>query len=392
MGVLGAVLSSHGHANNEGKIYQTTGHGLPFRHLVEKLVAGAANEIGIHQLDNGAATAQGIAHTSAHNHSLGNGSVEQAMPRQQFGQPPIDTKGTTPVSVFFTPGRQAIVGHKVLHQRFTEGIPERDGFGPTENGVAVDSRARFASEILKMGDIVTRDKCFPDRGRVQINHRVTKGESAWDECVGPKRKPRGLLVVNGHLECGSDSFFGPRFPRAIGVGRHHATVDQVVHIGGNWIHSRPGIHFFFGPVGGSVGGRVARVSIRLAINQDRAQTRVDDVASRAHRIDDGKWVGAIYGLGVHTLWVDSGTHSRHKVIGHRFADGLAPHAIKIVDDEKHHGESTTVAIIHEGSKLSHRSKIKGLPHLPGACGGVPHTGYNQSRRALDAMEEAGAGG
>ena len=45
-------------------------HGLPFGELVEDLVAGAAHEVGIHQLRHHPAALQGVSHRRAHDGRL----------------------------------------------------------------------------------------------------------------------------------------------------------------------------------------------------------------------------------------------------------------------------------------------------------------------------------
>jgi hypothetical protein len=79
---------------------------------------------------------------------------------------------------------------------------------------------------------------------------------------------------------------------------------------------------------------VAGKPVRLTVDQDRTVPAVDVPPSRDHGIDDRERVVAIDRLGVHVLGVDAGADPGQALVRHGFADGLAAHAVEVVDDEE----------------------------------------------------------
>ena len=79
LGMLRAVFGADRDAQHHGHLQHAGRHGLPLGHLVEDLVAGAAHEVTVHQLGHDAAAAHGVAHARAHDGTLGDRRVEEAM-------------------------------------------------------------------------------------------------------------------------------------------------------------------------------------------------------------------------------------------------------------------------------------------------------------------------
>ena len=74
--VLGTVLGTYTHSNHHRHPQHTGAHTLPLGQLVEQLIAGAAEEISVHDLRYHTTAAHGIANGCTHNGRFTNGRVE----------------------------------------------------------------------------------------------------------------------------------------------------------------------------------------------------------------------------------------------------------------------------------------------------------------------------
>ena len=71
LGMLGAILGADGDAQDDRHLEDAGGHRLPLRQLVEDLIPGAAEEVGVHQLDQGAAATHRIANGGTDDRTFG---------------------------------------------------------------------------------------------------------------------------------------------------------------------------------------------------------------------------------------------------------------------------------------------------------------------------------
>ena len=126
LGVLGAVLGADADAQHHRHLQQAAGHRLPLGELVEDLVAGAAHEVAVHQLDERPAALQGVADGRADDRAFGDRRVEQAMIRQGLGQAAIDGERAAPVAVLLAVGDQRRIDVEAVEDGLEEGVADAD--------------------------------------------------------------------------------------------------------------------------------------------------------------------------------------------------------------------------------------------------------------------------
>ena len=97
--VLCAVLGADGNTKHNRHFQNAGAHRLPFCNLIEDFIARAADEVGIHQLDNRASAAHRVADGRADDGRLGNRCVEEAVVGNGFGHLLVDAERAAPVAV-----------------------------------------------------------------------------------------------------------------------------------------------------------------------------------------------------------------------------------------------------------------------------------------------------
>ena len=88
--MLCTVLGADGHTHDNRHLEDIGAHGLPFCQLVEDFVAGAAEEVHIHQLGDYTAAGQCVTDSGADDSSFRNRGVEQTMIRDRLSQAAVN--------------------------------------------------------------------------------------------------------------------------------------------------------------------------------------------------------------------------------------------------------------------------------------------------------------
>ena len=171
LAVLGAVLVADRDADDEGHLEEAGRHRLPLGGLVEELVARAAHEIAVHELDDGAAAREGVAHARADDRSLGDGAVEEPVVGQRLGEAAVHGEGAAPVAVLLAPGGHRRIDREAVQHRLEEAVAVLvelvlgDGLA-----LGVEGVARLAGERLHAG-VLRRDRAdsrLPERPRPSL--------------------------------------------------------------------------------------------------------------------------------------------------------------------------------------------------------------------------------
>src|ERR1035438_10530064 len=97
---------------------------LQLRQLVEDLVACAADEVGVHELGDGAASFHRVPDRCPDDGCLRDGRVEQAVIRQGLGEPSVDAERAAPVAVLLAEGDHRGVDGKTVQQGLEDGIAD----------------------------------------------------------------------------------------------------------------------------------------------------------------------------------------------------------------------------------------------------------------------------
>ena len=157
--VLRAVLGAHRDAQHHGHVQLAGRHGLPLRELVEDLVAGAAHEVGVHQLGHHPAAFQRVAHRRADNGGFGDRRVEQPVVGQRFGQAAIDGEGAAPIAILLAEGDHRRVDREPVEHGLEEAVADvvrlhlRDGLAVLGRGVRIFAliccTRGFSAEVLQ---------------------------------------------------------------------------------------------------------------------------------------------------------------------------------------------------------------------------------------------------
>ena len=124
--VLGAILAADGAAEHHRQLQDAARHGPPLRHLVEDLVASAADEVAVHQLDQGPAALQRVAHGGRHDRGFRDRRVEQPLVGQDVGQAAIDAEGAAPFPALLAIGDEALVVQHVMQDGLEEAVAQGD--------------------------------------------------------------------------------------------------------------------------------------------------------------------------------------------------------------------------------------------------------------------------
>ena len=155
--------------------------------LIEHLVARAAQEVAVHQLDQRPPAFQSIADRRADNRGLGDRAVEQAMVGQDLRQAAVDGERAAPVPVLLAIGDQ-----RRVHCRTGAGPPRtaRRGRRGTSPSAAVRRSRQFRSGCARQA---ASTRGFSASGVQQF--RLARGVERFDLLVGEHR----LLQQAAHL-------------------------------------------------------------------------------------------------------------------------------------------------------------------------------------------------
>ena len=387
LGVLRAVLGAHRHAQDEGHLEQTGAHRLPLGHLVEDLVTGAAQEVAVHELDDRAATGHRVADAGAHDRGLGDGRVEEATVGQGLGQAAVDGEGAAPVAVFLAPCGHRRVGLEAVQHRLEEAVTELvhahlgDGLA-----VLIDGGAHLLGQGLDARVVLEVDL----GGRVVEGLDLLVGEH--DGVDVAVRDARGGLVVDGQLE-DLDQLVGQRGRVAVDlVLRGQAVGDQQVRVFLDAVDLLPQLDLFLRAVRGSVRRGVAGEAVGDGVHEDGAAALLEDLLLAGGRIRDGQRVEAVDALGVHGLGVEGRAHTGEDLISHGLAEGLAAHAVEVVEEVEQDRRVAAVLLAPQRAELVHGREVHGLPHGATGQGGVTDVGDDDAGLAVDALEQGRAVG
>ena len=87
---------------------------------------------------------------------------------------------------------------------------------------------------------------------------------------------------------------------------------------------------------------MAAEAVGDGVEQDRAVATVDDLLLARDGVDDGQRVVAVHALGVHLLRVQAGAEAGEDLEAHGLADGLAAHAVEVVDEVEDQRQAAAV--------------------------------------------------
>ena len=390
LGVLGAVLVADADADHERHLQQTRGHRLPFRGLVEDLVARTPQEVAVHQLHQRATPGEGVADTGTDDRGLGDGRVEQAMVGQQLRQATVDGERATPVAVLLAPrGERRVGGETVRH-----GLEDRVAVG---EGLVLGDR--FAVLVAGGADLVLQRldaRVLGQRGEqlrflfrqlllvaVAVHHRV-------DEVHVHARAEVFIAGRQGdHL---GEAFVEPLLNGVhVGLGEH-LVLDQVGGVVLEAVVVLPQLHFLTGAVGGCVRRGVSGEAVGDGVGEHRSAARVEEFAFAGDGVGDGERVEAVDTFGVHGLRVHAHTDARQDVVAHGFAGGLPTHAVEVVEEVEPDRRIALHTVFPQGAVLVHGCQHHGFPDGAAAHGCVTDVRDHDACPAVDALEQRRTGG
>ena len=225
-------------------------------------------------------------------------------------------------------------------------------------------------------------------GRVVEGLNLLVGEhDGVDVAVGDAR---GGLVVDRQLE-NVHELVGQRSRVAVDlVLRGQAVGDQQVAVLLDAVDLLPQLDLFLRAVRGGVRRRVAGEAVGDGVHEDGAAALLEDLLLASGRIRDGQRVEAVDALGVHGLGVEGRTDAGEDLVAHGLAEGLAAHAVEVVEEVEQDRRVATVLLAPQRAELVHRREVHGLPHGATGHGGVTDVGDDDAGLAVDALEECRA--
>ena len=122
--MLCAVLGADGNTEDDRHLEDTGAHCLPLSHLVEDLVACAADEVSVHKLDDSAAAAHCVADSRTDDSRLGDRGVEESVIRNSLGHLLVDTECAAPVTVVLTVGDECGIVIELVDDRLEETVAD----------------------------------------------------------------------------------------------------------------------------------------------------------------------------------------------------------------------------------------------------------------------------
>ena len=147
-------------------------------------------------------------------------------------------------------------------------------------------------------------------------------------------------------------------------------VDELLREGDQGVQLLPGLDFRFFAVAGGVRGRVAAEAVGHGVQQHRPVALLEDLLLAGDGVDDGQRVIAVHALGVHLVGVDAGAEAGEDLEAHGLADGLAAHAVEVVDEVDDQRQAAAVGLVPQQLELVHRGEAEAFPHRAAAGRGV----------------------
>ena len=120
--MLGAIFHADGDAQHQRHTQHIGRHRLPFRHLIENLIAGPPHKIAVHQFGHGASTSQGITNRCADDCGFRDRCIEKPVVGKRLRQTAIGAKGATPIAILLTKSDHSRVGVEAMQHRLENGF------------------------------------------------------------------------------------------------------------------------------------------------------------------------------------------------------------------------------------------------------------------------------
>ena len=204
------------------------------------------------------------------------------------------------------------------------------------------------------------------------------------------RDARGGVVVDGQFE-DLDQLVGQRGRVAVDlVLRSQAVRDEQVRVFLDAVNLLPQLDLFLRSIGRSVRRRVAGEAVGDGVHEDGAAALLEDLLLAGGRVRNGQRIEAVDALGVHGLGVEGRAHAGEDLVAHGLAEGLAAHAVEVVEEVEQDRRVSTVLLAPQGAELIHRREVQGLPHGATGQGGVTDVGDDDAGLAVDALEQGRA--
>ena len=307
--MLRAIFGPYRHTKNHRKAQLASRHRLPFCKLIENLVASAANEIGIHQFDERAASGKRVTDCRRDDGRLGDRRIEKTVIGDDIGKASMYTEGTAPVTAFLAIGDQAAVMCQVMKNRLRQRVTKRDRthrrqlaavLGNTESGFSRDRLyrrrlGRFGQQVIGL--------------RTELDLFTVESHLADDGGVSVQIDCRGELPVDNDARHSLDLFTNSLgHPLRLGSGDDVA-FNQPVAEPCDRVMRLPGLEFVTGTAGIRVCRRVAGVPVAFDIEKGRPVAASQNFGLARHRICHRKRVRAIDSLGMELFRPDTGTNS-----------------------------------------------------------------------------------
>ena len=151
LAVLRAIFGAYRYPQYYRHLQNTSGHGLPLRKLVENLVPGAANEVGVHQFHNHAPAAHTVAYGGAYNGGLRDGGVKQAAAGDRVRHAPVDGKRAAPVPDVLSVGDKGGILIELIQNNFADAVPEVVELHFAHGLAVLEGGALLALDFLPQG-------------------------------------------------------------------------------------------------------------------------------------------------------------------------------------------------------------------------------------------------
>ena len=391
--VLGAVFGADGDAYDDGHLEDACRHGLPFRELVEDFVACASDEVCVHELNQRAAAAHGVADRGADDGGFGDGGVEEAVVGDSLGEAAVDGERAAPVAVFLAVCDERGILVELVEDRLEESVAKLEDlvFG---DGLTV----RAECEALLLGDLLHARVVLALHEHVGLGFgHLGDVEVGVDELFDSVRvldevHARRELRVDGELDGVGDRLDDVLVNLVERGFGGDLGVDDFLAERVDGVDLLPRLFLLGGAVGVGIRGRVAGVAVCDGVEQDGATPVAEDVELAAHSLDDCERVVAVDALGVHLLGVDACADARGEVIAHRLAACLTAHCVLVVHDVDHDWEAALHVAFPQRAELVHGRERHAFPDGAAAHGAVSDVADDDARLAVDLLVERGADG
>ena len=155
--MLCAVLGADGYADDNGHLKYACGHRLPLGKLIEYLVSRAADEVGVHKLDDRTSARDGITYGRADDRGFGNGRVEEAVIRQSLGKSAVNGERAAPIAVVLAVGDERGILIEFIEYRLKERVAESENLDLRDLlAVLVECEAALRCKLLQAGILLLR--------------------------------------------------------------------------------------------------------------------------------------------------------------------------------------------------------------------------------------------